>query len=168
MFKVSHTTLIVISGLIWLGVGCLLLSLGLNFLVASFLKDQTSAHPLLDLVAPYLGGVEQSALFLVVVGLLIGYLKCRYIFSKTVQKGVDRILQLPNPVSISQIYTKKYYILLGSMMVLGFLVKFVALDIRGTVDIIIGAALINGAMLYFRRAFYVYQENHRTAKPKLL
>ncbi len=163
MLKVSHTTLIVVSGLIWLAIGCFLLSLGLNFVVESILKDNLiSVHrPILDRLAPYAGGLESAALFLIVFGLFLGYLKGRYIFSKTVQKGVERILHLPNPTSLSKIYTQKYYLLLGLMIGLGILVRWMALDVRGGVDIIIGSALINGAMLYFRRAFQVWVNSRK-------
>jgi hypothetical protein len=155
MFKVSHTTLIVISGFIWLIIGCTLLTLGLNFVVESILKANLTlfSRPILDRVAPYMDGVESAALVWIAICLFVGFMKARYIFSKTVQKGVERIQSLSNPASIRQIYTKKYYILLGSMIFLGLLVKFLPLDIRGGIDIIIGSALINGAMQYFRNAF---------------
>jgi hypothetical protein len=94
-------------------------------------------------------------LFLITAALWVGFMKGRFVFAKTVQKSVDRILLLSNPVEISQIYTKKYYLLLGSMFFLGFLMKFTPMDVRGAVDIIIGSALIQGAVLYFRQAINV-------------
>jgi hypothetical protein len=151
MFKVSHPVLILISGCIWLAIGCFLLPLGLNFLVQSIDPNYAASRPLIDFIAPY-SGLDQAALVLVVVGLAVGYLKGTKIFSKSVQSSVDRILTLSNPAPISQIYTKKYYILLSSMILLGVLVRFLPNDIRGLVDVIIGSALINGAMMYFRRA----------------
>jgi hypothetical protein len=153
MFKVSHTTLIVISGLVWLAVGCFLLPLGLNFIAQSMsLETAAEGRPVLNNLAPYVGGLEQAAIALIVIALGIGYLKGTKIFSKTVQSSVDRIRSLPNPAPISQIYTKKYYILLGSMVFLGFLVRFLSNDIRGAVDVVIGSALINGAVLFIRQA----------------
>ncbi|CUI16546.1 Conserved putative membrane protein [Candidatus Protochlamydia naegleriophila] len=155
MFKVSHTTLVVISGLIWLAVGCLLLPLGLNFIVESILKDNltTMSRPLLDPLMSLTGGPDQAVLVLIAIALWVGFIKGRFVFAKTVQSSVDRIRSLPNPANISQIYTKKYYILLGSMILLGVLMRFTPIDVRGAVDVIIGSALIQGAMLYFRRAF---------------
>lgn len=165
MLKMSHAALIAISGLVWFAVGCFLLPLGLNFLVASLLKENlaTLSHPLLDLLAPIAGGVEPAALILIVLGLLIGFFKARYIFSKTVDKSVERILSMPNPTSLTKIYTMKYYILLGSMAFIGFVVKLAPLDVRGLVDVTVGAALINGAMLYFRAAFNAYRHSQVTA-----
>jgi hypothetical protein len=157
MLKVSHTTMLVISGFIWLAIGCFLLPLGLNFVVESILKDNWAMenHPLLNPLAKWVGGAEQAVLFLITAALWVGFMKGRFVFAKTVQKSVDRILLLSNPVEISQIYTKKYYLLLGSMFFLGFLMKFTPMDVRGAVDIIIGSALIQGAVLYFRQAINV-------------
>lgn len=158
MFKVSHTTLIVLSGLIWFAVGCFLLCLGINFLVGSLLHENlhTLSRPILDRLSPLSGGLEQAALIVVAISLAIGIFKGRFVFNKTVQKSVNRILSLPNPAPLNQIYTKKYYILLGCMFLIGFLVRFAPLDIRGAIDIAVGCALINGSVLYFRQAYRVY------------
>lgn len=155
MLKVSHTTLIVLSGLVWLVIGCTLLSVGLNFIVESILRDNllTLQRPILDRLAPYAGGLDSAVLAWMTFCLLIGYMKGRYVFAKSVQRSVDRILTLPNPVSLSQIYTRKYYMLLGAMVFLGVLFRLTPLDIRGGVDMTIGAALMTGAILYFRNAF---------------
>lgn len=164
MFKLSHTTLIAISGLIWLAVGFFLLPLGVNFLVAALLKENAEAfHPLLISLAPLAGGVEAGALVLVVLGMMIGFLKGRFILSKTVKKGVDHIRSLPNPASLGQVYTLKYYILLGSMFLLGFLARMAPMDVRGLIDVTIGTALIIGAILYFRHALHVRRINTNTS-----
>jgi hypothetical protein len=159
MFKVSHVTLIALSGIVWLAVGCFLLPLGLNFVVAALLKENALLpHPVLNFLAPYAGGLDQAALVWIAFMLLIGFLKGRRIFAKSVKRSVDRIFTLPNPVSISKIYTPGYYLLLGSMVLLGILVRYTTLDIRGGVDIAIGSALINGAMLYFREAWHARKQ----------
>lgn len=164
MFKVSHTVLIVLSGLIWLAIGCFLLPLGLNFIVGALLKENfaTQSHPILTAMAPFVGGGESAALIWIALALAIGFFKGRFVFGKTVQRSVNRILSLPNPVHLSKIYPWQYYLLLSSMILLGFLVKFLPLDIRGGVDVIIGSALINGAMLYFRQAFAVRKPKVQT------
>ena len=113
------------------------------------------AHfPLLHSIAPYFGGKEQTATILIALGLLIGFFKGRFILGKSAKRGVERICSFPNPTSLSNIYSAKYYILLGGMVGLGMSIKFLGLpnDIRGLVDVAIGAALINGAMIYFRSA----------------
>lgn len=154
MFKVSHSVLIFLSGVVWFGVGCFLLPLGINFIVGALLiENATQAHPILDFLAPYVGGLEQAALVWIIFALLVGYLKGRTVFAKSVKRSVDRILTLPNPASLSKMYTPSYYLLLGSMILLGVLMRFTSVDIRGGVDVAVGSALINGAMLYFRQAW---------------
>lgn len=162
MIKVSHTTLIVLSGLVWLAVGCSLLPLGINFIVESILNENIllKSRPILDSLAPYVGGLDVAALILIVFGLILGYGKGKAVFAKSVKKSVNRIVNLPNPTSIADIYTKKYYILLGSMVLIGFIVRFTTLDIRGFVDVTIGSALIHGAVLYFLSAFRVYRKKY--------
>lgn len=161
MLKANHVTLVALSGLVWLIVGCVLLPLGLNFIIASILRENAmQSHPILNFLTPYFG-VDQSVLILVAFCLLLGYFKGRYIFAKTVQRSVQHILKLPNPASILKMYTRKYYILLGSMVLLGMIVKMAPLDVRGAVDVTIGAALINGAMLYFRQTFAVWQQSRQ-------
>jgi len=156
MFKVSHCAMLVLSGLVWMAVGCFLLPLGINFVVESILKDNAALpHPVLNFLAPYTGGLDQAALIWIAFALMVGFLKGRTVFAKSVQRSVNRIQQLPNPSSIAKIYTPAYYILLASMVLLGVLVRYTTLDIRGGVDIAIGSALINGAMLYFRKAWEV-------------
>jgi hypothetical protein len=154
MFKVSHATLIFISGFVWLAVGCFLLPLGLNFVVESLLRENASqSHPVLHFLARFVGGMDSAAIVWIALTLFIGSLKGRKVFSKSVHRSVNRILAMPNPASLSKIYAPSYYILLGSMVLLGILVRFTPQDVRGGVDIAVGAALINGAMLYFRQAW---------------
>jgi len=151
--------MIFLSGLVWLAVGCWLLPLGLNFVVSTLLdKNVNMSRPVLDGLAPYFRGVESAAMIWIAICLMIGCLKGRFIFAKTVNRGVQRISKLPNPAPLSQIYPLSYYILLGSMVFLGFLVRYAPLDVRGGVDVIIGTALINGAMLYFRQAWAARQK----------
>jgi len=155
MFKVSHTFMIVLSGVIWLVIGVFLMSMGLNFIVQSILQENllTMHRPILDFFAKILGGHDEGAIALIAIALVIGFFKGRFVLKKTVGRTIARIRALPNPAPLSQIYHKAYYLLIGFMFVLGFIVRFFSLDIRGGVDVIIGSALINGAILYFRHSY---------------
>jgi hypothetical protein len=158
MCKVSHKALIIFSGLIWLAVGSFLLPLGLNFLLQAVENIHLQAgndYPLLNLFASLASGSENGVIVLIVIGMLIGYAKGRYVLGKSAIAGVERIRSFPNPTSFGNIYSAKYYILLGAMVGLGMSMKYIGLsaDVRGVIDVAIGAALINGAMIYFRLAF---------------
>lgn len=154
--KLSHTKLIILSGLIWFGAGFYLLQLGLNLLLQGVNTEAAISNntPLIQLLSTYLGSGETAAIILIVIALFIGYLKGYYVLGKSAHRGVDRILSFPNPAPLSRIYSAKYYILLAGMMALGVSIKYIGLnnDIRGFIDAIIGSALINGAMIYFRLA----------------
>jgi hypothetical protein len=84
--------------------------------------------------------------------LFVGFLKGRFIFTKTVGRITRRIHSLPSPISFRTVYPPAYWILIGSMMGLGMAMKHlpISLDIRGFVDVAVGSALMNGSLLYFR------------------
>lgn len=151
--KFSHTALAYISGIIWLVVGCFLLQLGLSLLsIAIDTAGPDKSLPMLHFLRTYVGGYQEGAIALIMLALFIGYLKGKHVLGKSAQKGVEHISTFPNPTSLSNMYNAKYYILLGAMIALGMSIKFLGLpnDVRGTIDVAIGAALINGAMCYFR------------------
>ncbi|MFS8563267.1 MAG: hypothetical protein LVR00_02625 [Rhabdochlamydiaceae bacterium] len=149
----SHRTWIIISGLIWCAVGVLLLIKGLTYIVMAAAAPEGS-HPLFSSIAAFTGTVEQAALFLISLGLLVGFIKGRYVLSKTVSRITKRILSLNDPIDWKDVYPKSYYILIFSMMLIGVLFKWLPIGfaIKGFVDVAIGSALINGALLYFRKA----------------
>lgn len=158
MLSMSHKTLIIVSGLIWFGVGCFLLPLGLNFLlhVIQTSRYHTGDHyPLLNLFSSFISNIENAVVLLIALGLLIGYFKGRYILGKSAIKGVQRIRSFSDPTPLKNIYSLKYYILLFLMIGLGMSMKYLGIpaDVRGVIDVAIGAALINGAMIYLRLAF---------------
>lgn len=163
MLKISHAAMVFISGLVWMAVGCSLLPLGLKLLISSayeapFIEGQH--YPILSNLALYAGGVQQAALIIIAICLMIGYAKGKHVLGKSVRRSVARILAFPNPVSITKIYSPGYYLLFGSMVLLGMSIKYFgfANDVRGAVDVAIGAALINGALIYFKLAYALRQK----------
>jgi hypothetical protein len=160
--RLTHVSGIVVSGLIWMLVGFFLLSKGLNFIVlTTHLPLDSASLAWTGYLSSLSGGREEAALFLVCVGLLLGFIKGRFILAKTVNRIVKRILSLPLPLAWSRIYGRSYYILIGSMVLLGLSMKWInlPLDIRGTVDVFVGSALIHGALLYFRSAASVKKQS---------
>ncbi len=163
MFKVSRKTLILLSGGIWLMIGCMLLFLGLNFIIASVysINFNTLHLPVLHFLNYYITSSQYAAALWVFFAIAIGSLKGRFVFAKTVRRSVDRILSLPDPITLGKIYAKSYYLLLLVMVFLGFLMRFTPLDVRGGVDVIVGAALIQGAFLYFHYAWQLHRSQNR-------
>jgi hypothetical protein len=147
----SKRTWFIVSGITWLGIGIMLLTKGLRLAVAA--AEQTAlATPLLKSLLSIAGTRHQAALLIVCLGLFIGFIKGRTVLAKTVARIAGRINAHPEGLSLQQAYDRKYWIILCLMMSLGVLFRIFTIpaDIRGLIDIAVGSALINGAMLYFR------------------
>lgn len=129
----KHRGWIIFSGVLWFVIGSRLLYKGLQFL---------SETP------------REMATLLLAIGLLIGFFKGRFVFVKSVRKTVLRIVSLPLPIRLKDVYVPSYYILILAMMGLGIALRFLPISsaARGTIDVAIGSALLNGALLYFRSA----------------
>jgi hypothetical protein len=139
---------IALSGFFWFAMGAFLLYKGLHLINdASFL-----ANSLCSRWAGFFGSSQQTATVLVGIGLLVGFAKGRFVLAKTVRRVVTRIASLPEPIRFADAYSKSYWILISSMVALGMSFRFlpIPLDLRGTIDVAIGSALVNGAMLFFR------------------
>jgi hypothetical protein len=121
---------VIVSGAIWAVIGVWLLYKGLNFLSLS--PDRSRAS------------------WLIGAALLVGFIKGRFVLAKTVQRIVAHIASAPEPVRFASVYPKSYFILLAGMMCLGFFLRLVPIEWRGFIDVAVGSALMNGAMLYFR------------------
>lgn len=144
---------IVVSGLTWLAIGSWLMFKGLKWITQAITLGE--GGPLIRWLTPMTGKVHQTGLVLICVALLIGLIKGRTVLAKTAQRLVLRLRSQQSPITLLQAYDRRYLILLSGMMMLGIVFRFlpIGLDIRGTIDVAIGSALINGAMIYFREAF---------------
>ncbi len=158
--NLSKTAWIVISGMIWFIVGIGLLTLGMNFIVSIAQSSFQGGSPLINWLSSFAGGSEQGALALITFGLIVGFIKGRFVLAKTSKRIVNRILALEDPVSFSKIYSKGYFFLIGGMVLLGMSMKWLhlPLEIRGFIDVAVGSALMNGASAYFRSAFAVHKQ----------
>jgi hypothetical protein len=146
---------VVMSGVLWLIIGLFLLIKGLNLVMLAVHAEHFGVNStLVPYFSSMLGGTERAALSLITVALVIGLLKGRLVLIKSVKRVVTRIYSLPLPLKINQIYSWGYIAIIGSMMGLGILIRLLKLpvDIHGLIDVAIGSALINGAMIYFRFA----------------
>lgn len=142
--------LIFLSGVIWLGIGLFLLSLGSSFT----LRGCSSPGPfsLAGYLSRTIKDPGQVAVVLLSTGIFLGYLKGRFMLVKAAQKQITRLMQLPRPVRLKQLYARRYYALLLVMIGLGMSLRYfpISLDIRGVIDVAIGMALVSGALHYFR------------------
>jgi hypothetical protein len=148
--------MIFLAGFIWLVIGGLLLWLGLQFILQTVQNPSLTQIPgqfsLSRFLARWTLDSAQAAMWIILLALSLGFLKGRVVLAKSVQRQIKRIESLPNPASLRYLYSKGYYLLIGSMILMGNIIRFlpITIDTRGALDATIGAALINGAMLFFR------------------
>jgi hypothetical protein len=129
--------------------------MGLRFIAEkSVVVGFTDETSLLKTLSNIFGGLQQAAVALIGLGLMIGYMKGRFVLAKTVAKMVARLKSFEEPVSLYRLYSPKFYLLILIMISMGVLFRIfeVPTDIRGLIDLAVGAALVNGAVLYFKYA----------------
>ncbi len=150
MLHMKHRGWVVLSGFVWFIAGGFLLSKGLRLITEAAFQMDSLSYRMKDTF----GSSQQAASVLIAIGLVIGFFKGRFVLAKTVRRVVTRIVSLPLPIKLQDAYSPSYWILIASMMALGMVFRFlpIAMDLRGLIDVAIGSALINGAMLYFRAA----------------
>jgi len=156
--KLRHSHAILFSGFLWIGIGVLLLTKGMQYLALAgkqILEGTHEGFSLLLLMGRLSKNPEQATWMLLGCAFLIGIFKGRVVLKKTVNRVVTRIRSFPSPIKVTQMYSLGYLVLLGGMIFLGVLFKVLSLplDVKGFIDLIIGVALINGAMLYLRAAY---------------
>ena len=144
----KHRGWVAFSGFLWFLMGAYLLYKGLHLITEAAFQTDSLCYRMQKAV----GTPQQAATVFIALGLFVGFLKGRFVLAKTVGRVVSRIAALPLPIRFKDAYGPAYWILIGAMMALGMTFRFlpIAIDIRGSIDIAIGSALINGAMLYFR------------------
>lgn len=150
IFFMKHRAWVAFSGFLWFAIGVSLLYKGLHFIAqAAFEPNSLSAR-----MQGMFGSPQQASTVLIAAGLIIGYMKAKFVLSKTVRRVVARIASLPLPIRFKDVYSPSYWILILAMVGIGLTFRFlpIPLDLRGAVDVAIGSALVNGAMLYFRAA----------------
>jgi len=151
----THIKAIFLSGLVWMAVGAGLLYKGLNFLVNCI--DVSSFGWPVKAAMNWGKNPEQASLIVICAALFVGFLKGRIILSRTAKRVTDYILSQHLPLTFNTIFPKPYLMMILGMMLLGMSLKFLPItdDWRGFVDVAVGSALMNGAMIYFRNALGV-------------
>ena len=129
---VNRKWLIIISGLMWSGVGIFL-----NILAVGWLRAFTSVQIFIS----------------VIIGLLAGWSIARFGFGNIAKKNVNRILAYPKQACLFAFQEWKSYILIAVMMSLGILLRTMELIpkfILAPMYIGIGTALSLASFKYYR------------------
>ena len=148
MDPMRQKPLIFLTGAIPFVVGFFLIKTGFTLLVAasSEIELLSQNYPLLSLF---------PLLFLIVLACGIGYIKGKFVISKSTKRNIERLQNMPHPIKITQLYSTQYYCLIAGMMGLGMLLNVLGIpkDVRGFIDTAIGFALIEGSLVAFRTTF---------------
>jgi len=160
MLKLSHSQLVGASGVVWLLMGFFLVQYGAQLLIGSIpIPDPfvSWAHPFLEILSPFAGSRQNVAVLIVLGCMVTGHIKCRYVLSRSIRRGTARILSLPNPAPLYQIYSFRYYFLIGLMIFLGFLLRNTGTpnDFRAACYLSIGFGMLRGSMLYFKKSLVI-------------
>ncbi len=156
--RIGHVAGISFSGILWLIIGCFLTFKGVVFLGLTIMSEKID--PLMRLLMKITPNRERAGLVLIFSALVIGLFKGRVVLAKTVMRQVKRLMMISHPLYLKDLFPLSYLAIIGSMMMLGMLLKFLPIthDIRGFVDLAVGSALINGAFLYFKQAILLKAE----------
>ncbi len=148
-------SLIALAGFIWFSIGLALLGKGLHLLLSLSFVSGKKTGPLLNaLMYAFTGALVPSLLFIVVLGLLLGMIKGRWALARSARRTIARIAPMQGHIKLTKLYRIHDYLLVIGMIGLGRLMHWMQLpsDLHGLLDVTIGSALVNGAMIYFRYA----------------
>ncbi len=152
---VSRRTLRILAAIVWHIGGIMLL-----IKAASLLSEADALRP----------GQSWGWVF-VVVGLLLGGLKARYLFSKFCRKNLDRIESLDKPF-IWRFFRPRFYLALAIMILSGMMMSRLAeghyqsLIGVATLNLSIAIALLGSSIVFWRqRAFALAPESRPSDRP---
>lgn len=157
----KKSSLIAIAGGVWFMIGLLLLTKGLYLLFLTASQSGQIKTPLLSLfLYAFTGAIVPSLALLIVTGLLFGWIKARFGLIRSVRRTIHRLYPIEGTIKLSKLYRLHDYLLIVGMIALGRLMHWIKLpgDLHGFIDIAIGSALVNGAMIYFRFALKVKEQ----------
>jgi hypothetical protein len=135
----SVHTLNVLAGLTWYVGAAALLSKGTRLLLQAESINGGRGWPWLALI----------------IGVLIGVIKARYLLFKSCQKNLSRIANLPNP-QWWQFFRPRFFVFLAVVITLGISASrqaeghYAALCVIGAVDLSVGAGLLLSSAAFFK------------------
>ena len=132
--------LLQVAGIIWIVVGLFLIYRGSGLYNLAVVEQDTSKGVLITSV---------------ILGVVLGILKGKFVLSKTALRNRNRINQLAPPINIHHIFSSSFYCLIAGMMVLGFLLREFNSYLGGYVVVAsiycgIGMALIAASGVYWK------------------
>ena len=133
--------LLQIAGFIWIIVGLFLIYRGSGLYNLAVIEQNTG---------------KETLIISVMLGVVLGILKGKFVLSKTALRNRNRINQLVPPLSIHHVFSGPFYGFIAGMMILGFLLREFNAYIGGYVVVAsiycgIGMALIAASSVYWEK-----------------
>lgn len=150
---VSRRTLNILAGVVWhIGGFVLLIKAG------SLLLEADSLRP------------EQNWQWIfVIVGLLLGGLKARYLFSRSCRKNLARIENLEQP-RIWQFFRPRFFLILALMILAGAAMSrqaqghYPSLIGVGALDLSLAIALLGSSVVFWQQRAFAYAPESRAGR----
>lgn len=152
MMTVSARSLHVLAALVWYAGGIVLLAKG-----GSLLAEAEALDP--DRIWPWLAAI---------LGLLLGGLKARFIFGRSIKRNLARIAALDRP-KVWQFFSPAFFVALAVMIAAGASLSRLAqgsypfLIAVAVLDLAIAVALLGSSIVYWQQRAFA----RRTAVPSL-
>lgn len=156
--KFEKYQLITLAGFLWFVLGITLLTKGLYLMILTAHLSGEKAGPILNVfMYAFTGGIVPAALTILLLGVVLGIMKGRWALGRAATLLVRRIYPMRGKIHVAKLYRIHDYLLIVGIIALSRLLNWIEVpnDVHSLIDIAVGSALINGAMVYFRYAIQV-------------
>lgn len=101
----------------------------------------------------HLFSLKDDLLF-ISLAFLIGFLKGKFVLSKSAKRLIDRIQDLKSPIRIRNVYPTYYFFLVLFIGLMGVFLKKAPINsgLKGVVNLCVSIALLRGSCVYFSEA----------------
>ncbi|MEC8307062.1 MAG: hypothetical protein VXZ72_04365 [Chlamydiota bacterium] len=145
--KVTRSFIRYFSACVWLGIGALLVTRGAAYLLLA-LKDEESL--LRQSAAHYHYAPLTGVIVISFMAFVLGTIKGQCAIKKRVYRMETQMLKLPYHFSFFQIYGLTAFLLVGLMMGLGMMVRWMPIpyEVKALLVVAVGTSLIQGGFTF--------------------
>lgn len=140
--KLTYSKAISICGFLWFFIGYKIIMKGIVFFNELYAMQKFT---------------ENQLSFFIGCSLFLGFIKGKFILTKSADRTIRHIVSFEEPLKIRNIIPKTFLVVMVFMMSLGMLLKYSHIPYlyRGIIDFTVGSALIIGAMHFFKKAYMI-------------
>jgi hypothetical protein len=145
--RIRHKTALLITGLLWMGIGAFLLLKGVRYL---FYPEENTLF--ISHLKQLFSSDFHAFLIPTLIAVLLGLFKGKFALSKAAHRLSQNLLKKPDPCPIFSLYPPAYFFLLLGMCFMGISIKWLPIpyDVKAVIDMTVGFALSTGSSYFFR------------------